>query len=59
MEGCGENAAEKIKAVLDEGDYICVEDIQIQSGINSTVIQKLADMNVFGDLPQSAQMSLF
>lgn len=59
VEGCGENAAEKIKAVLDEGDYICVEDIQIQSGINSTVIQKLADMNVFGDLPQSAQMSLF
>ena len=48
VEGCGENAA-----------IICLEDIQAQSGINSTVLGKLYDMNVFGDLPQSAQISFF
>ncbi len=59
VDGCGENAALKIRAVLDEGNYICIDDIQVQSGLNSTVIQKLTDMKVFGELPQSAQMSFF
>ncbi len=59
VDGCGENAAIKLTEVLDKGDYICLEDIQSQSGINSTVLQKLYDMNVFGDLPQSAQISFF
>ena len=40
-------------------DFICIDDIQSQSGINSTVIQKLTEMKVFGDLPESAQMSFF
>lgn len=59
VEGCGENAAIKLKEVIDKGDFICLEDIQAQSGINSTVLGKLYDMNVFGDLPQSAQISFF
>ena len=59
VEGCGENAAIKLKEVIDKGDFICLEDIQAQSGINSTVLSKLYDMNVFGDLPQSAQISFF
>ena len=57
--GCGENAAIRLKEVIDEGDYICVDDIQFKSGINSTVLAKLSDMGVFGDLPQSAQISFF
>ena len=59
VEGCGEHAAIKLKEVIDKGDFICLEDIQAQSGINSTVLSKLYDMNVFGDLPQSAQISFF
>ena len=59
VDGCGENAAIKLKEVIDKGDFICLEDIQAQSGINSTVLGKLYDMNVFGDLPQSAQISFF
>ncbi len=59
VEGCGENAAVKLKEVIDKGDFICLEDIQAQAGINSTVLTKLYDMNVFGDLPESAQISFF
>ncbi len=59
IQGCGENAAFRLKEVIDEGDYICIDDIQKQSGLNSSVIDKLIEMGVFGDLPQSAQMSLF
>ncbi len=57
--GCGENAAFRLKEVIDAGDYICVDDIQKQSGLNSTVMEKLTEMGVFKDIPQSAQMSLF
>ncbi len=57
--GCGENAAFKIKAAIEDGDCMCIDDIQSASGINSTVIDKMADMGVFRDLPRSAQMTLF
>ncbi len=57
--GCGENAAYRLKEVIDNGDYICIDDIQKQSGLNSSVMDKLSEMGVFADIPQSAQMSLF
>ncbi|MBE6901526.1 MAG: PolC-type DNA polymerase III [Ruminococcaceae bacterium] len=59
IQGCGENAAYRLKEVIDAGDYICVDDIQKQSGLNSSVMEKLTEMGVFKDIPQSAQMSLF
>ncbi len=59
IQGCGENAAIRLKEVINNGDYICVDDIQKQSGINSSVMEKLSEMGVFADIPQSAQMSLF
>ena len=57
--GCGSNAAFKLKEVVDAGNYMCIDDIQQQSGLNSTVIDKMREMGVFGDIPNSAQMSLF
>ncbi len=57
--GCGASAAFKLKEVIDAGNYMCVDDIQQQSGLNSTVIDKMRDMGVFCDIPASAQISLF
>lgn len=57
--GCGSNAAFKLKEVIDAGSYMCIDDIQQQSGLNSTVMDKMREMGVFGDIPVSAQMSLF
>ena len=59
IEGCGENAAKSLKETINKGDFVSVEDIQIQGNVNKTVMQKLLDMNVFEGLPNSAQMSLF
>ncbi len=59
IQGCGESAAYRLKEVIDKGDYICVDDIQKQSGLNSSVMDKLTEMGVFADIPKSAQMSLF
>ncbi len=59
IQGCGESAAFRLKEVIDNGDYICIDDIQKQSGLNSSVMEKLSEMGVFEGIPQSAQMSLF
>ena len=59
IDGCGENAAKSIKETIDGNNYISVEDIQIESGINKSVIQKMEEMNVFEGLDKTAQMTLF
>ena len=57
--GCGENAAVKLKEVIDAGDAVSIDEIQAQSGVNSTVIEKLKAMGVFKGYQQSAQFTLF
>lgn len=59
IDGCGENAANKLYEVIAAGNYICVDDIQSKAGLNNTVIERLKSMDVFEGLPQSAQISLF
>ncbi|MCL1904221.1 MAG: PolC-type DNA polymerase III [Oscillospiraceae bacterium] len=59
IEGCGANAANKLYDVIKSGDYNCIDSIQSKSGLNKTVLEKLTNVGFFGDLPQSAQISLF
>jgi DNA polymerase-3 subunit alpha (Gram-positive type) len=59
IEGCGENAANRLSEVIKSGDYISIDDIKQKSGLNNTVMERLGAMDVFEGLPQSAQLSLF
>lgn len=59
VDGCGENAAKSLKETIDKNNYVSIEDIQIESGINKTVMQKLEEMNVFDGLAKTAQMTFF
>ena len=59
VEGCGENAAIKLKEVIDAGNCISIDEIQSESGVNKTVIEKLKEMGVFAGFQQSAQGTLF
>lgn len=59
IDGCGENAAKSLKETIDKNNFISVEDIQIESGINKSVMQKLEEMNVFEGLDKTAQMTFF
>ncbi|MDR2532768.1 MAG: PolC-type DNA polymerase III [Oscillospiraceae bacterium] len=59
IDGCGENAANRVVDVINSGDFISVDDIKHKSGLNNTVMERLGAMNVFDGLPQSAQLSLF
>lgn len=57
--GCGESAAIKLKSAIDSGNCLSIDEIQAESGINSTVIEKLKAMGVFRGYQQSAQYTLF
>lgn len=59
VDGCGESAAQSLKETINSNNYVSVEDIQIESGINKKVMQALEDMNVFEGLDKTAQMTLF
>ncbi len=59
VDGCGENAANALYDAVCRGDFISMEDLRIQSGLNGTVMDKLEEMGVFEGLPKSAQMSFF
>ena len=59
VDGCGESAAQSLKETIDSNNYVSVEDIQIESGINKKVMQALEEMNVFEGLDKTAQMTLF
>lgn len=57
--GCGDNAAIRLKEVIDAGDAISIDEIQAESGVNGTVIEKLKELGVFNGFQQSAQFTLF
>jgi DNA polymerase-3 subunit alpha (Gram-positive type) len=59
VEGCARNSAERLYEVVKSGEFICIDDIQSKSGMNKTVLENLNLSNFFGELPQSAQISLF
>lgn len=59
VSGCGENAAYKLKDAINSGKCNCIDEIQQESGVNSSVLDKLKEYNVFKGIPQSAQLSLF
>ena len=59
VSGCGENAAYKLKDAINSGKCNCIDEIQQESGVNSSVLDKLKEYDVFRGIPQSAQLSLF
>ena len=59
VDGCGESAAKSLKETINSNNYVSVEDIQIESGINKNVIQALEEMNAFEGLDKTAQMTFF
>ena len=59
LSGIGENAAEALASCAEKGEYLSIEDITLKAKVTKAVVETLRECGALGDLPESAQMSLF
>ena len=59
IEGMGDKAAEQVEAAEADGAYLSLDDFRQRTKASKTVIDFMADLGLFGSLPQSNQLSLF
>ncbi len=59
IEGMGEKAADAVEMASQDGPYLSLDDFRQRTKVSKTVIATMADLGIFGDLPESNQISLF
>lgn len=59
LPGVGEKAAADIGRAVREGNFLSVDDLQIESGVSKSVIEALRSAGALSFLPDTNQMSLF
>ena len=59
IEGLGDNAAIAIAEAAKDGPFLSKDDFRQRTKAPKTVIELMTDLGLFGDLPDSNQLSLF
>ena len=59
LDGLGDSVANQIVEERNKKPFFCVEDFQNRGKVNTTTMEKLRALNVFENMPESAQLSLF
>jgi len=59
IEGLGDNAAIAIAEAAKDGPFLSKDDFRERTKTSKTVIELMSDLGLFGDLPDSNQLSLF
>ena len=59
LSGVGEKAAYSIYDAAKRGNFVSIEDFQLEAGVSKTIIQNLADLGAMNDLPDTNQISMF
>ncbi|WP_425516060.1 PolC-type DNA polymerase III [Anaerolentibacter hominis] len=58
IDGMGDKAAEAVEAAAKEGEFLSREDFKERTKVSGTVVDLMADLGMFGDLPMTNQISL-
>ncbi|MDD3139682.1 MAG: PolC-type DNA polymerase III [Lachnospiraceae bacterium] len=59
IEGMGDKAAEAVANAAVDGKYLSRDDFRQRTKVSKTVIDFMADLGMFGELPETNQLSLF
>ena len=59
IDGMGERAAEAVVEAAKEGKFLSKDDFRDRTKVSKTVVDLMDDLKLFGDIPNSNQMSLF
>ena len=59
IEGMGDKAAEAIMEAAKDGPFLSKDDLKSRSKVPQSVLDKMGEMGLLGDIPESNQYSLF
>ena len=59
IDGLGDNAAVNIAEAAKDGAFLSKDDFRDRTKTSKTVIDLMGDLGLFGDIPESNQLSLF
>ena len=59
IDGLGNTVAENLVRERDKKPFLSIEDIQTRGKVSKTLVEKMVEMGVLKDLPESNQLSLF
>ena len=59
IDGMGDKAAEAVEVATKDGPYLSRDDFRQRTKASKTVIDTMNDLGLFGELPESNQLSLF
>ena len=59
IDGLGDNAAVAIAEAAKDGIFLSKDDFRERTKVSKTTIELMGDLGLFGDMPESNQLSLF
>ena len=59
IDGLGDTVAQNIVRERENGAFLSIEDVQRRGKVSQTLIDKMKEMGILNDLPDSNQLSLF
>ena len=59
IDGLGDKAADAVVDAAKQGRFLSKDDFRDRTKVSKTVIDLMDELKLFGDIPQSNQMSLF
>ena len=59
MDGLGENVAKQLVRARQEGEFLSKTELHKRGGLSSTLVEKMDEMGILGNMPEDNQLSLF
>ena len=59
IEGLGENAADQMVEGVKGGPFLSKQDFRERTHASTTIVDKMAELGLLGDLPETNQISIF
>ena len=59
MDGLGENVAKQIVRARKKGEFLSKTELRKRGGVSSTLVEKMDEMGILGNMPEDNQLSLF
>ncbi|MCJ1977359.1 PolC-type DNA polymerase III [Pseudolactococcus paracarnosus] len=59
MDGLGGNVARQLVKAREDGEFLSKTELRKRAGVSQTLVDKMDDMGILGNMPEDNQLSLF